>query len=171
MPALASSPSVVSDAIHRFAREVRRSPELAGRLGYARAWYAEQRGDGRWSFGPSKFVGYEELDAETYLERSRRGLDGRRTEVQLGRWFREVDPSSELFALLSSKLSAFLAQHGKAPSQKLRISVGNEAYDVHLGIRRDQGDSPLVDLVVAVATTLPSSELKTLRKRLKAVGG
>ena len=80
MPALASNPSVVSDAIHRFAREVRRSPELAGRLGYARAWYAEQREDGHWRFGPSKFVGYEELDAETYLELSRRGLDGRRTE-------------------------------------------------------------------------------------------
>ncbi len=169
MPSLALSPSTVSDAIHRFADEVRRSPALSSRLAYARAWYAQQGEDGRWQFGPSKFVGYEGIDARTYIRLSRRGLDGRRTEAQLQQWFRELDPSSELYRRLSSELSAFLAHFGKAPSRKMRISVLNEVYDENLGTKPDNADAPFLDLIVAVARTMPTSELKTLRQRLKAI--
>ena len=63
MPSLATSPRRVRQAIKRFENEVRGSSGLAGRLSYARAWYACRDAKGRWQFGPSKFVGYERLTA------------------------------------------------------------------------------------------------------------
>ena len=168
MPVIASTPAIVSDGIHRFQQEVARSTALAGRLGYMRAWYAEQDEGGRWRFGPSKFVGYEGLDAETYLDPSD-GKDGRRTEAQLQEWFTEVDPSSELYGELSPQLAAFLALYDKAPSTMMRINVLTSVYDQHHDTKSDGDDSLLIDLIVAVASRLPSSELKVLRERLKVV--
>ena len=127
IPAFASTPGVVRDAIHRFAEEIRRSPELARRLSHARSWYADQDKDGRWRFGPSKFVGYEGLDAETYLDLSNRGLDGRKTEPRLQRWFTELDSSTDLYACLIPQLSAFLTVHGKVPNMGMRINVRKDA--------------------------------------------
>ena len=170
MPALATSLGTVCNAIHRFRSEAGRSTQLAGRLAYARAWYACRDRDGRWQFGPSKFVGYERLTAEQYLERSRKGLDGRRTETQLQRWFKELDPSSALHEELSAQLSAFLAEHGKAPSRKMRISIPERDYDELLGNARGRETGPILELLVAVAESLPRSDLDTLRKRLIAIG-
>ena len=170
MPVLATSPRMVCNAIDRFEKEVHRSPRLAGRLAYARAWYASRDTKGRWRFGPSKFVGYERLSAREYIKLSRKGLDGRRTEGQLRQWFRELDPSTDLHETLASQLSAFLAEHGKTPSSKMRISILEQDYDELVG--EDEGNSspPVVDLIVAVAQSLPRPELKLLRKRLKAIG-
>ena len=124
MPALASTLHVVAANINRFAYEVRRNPALANRLAYFRAWYAEQGEDGRWRFGPSKFVGYEGLDGETYLELSTRHcLDGRITEPHVQQWFMEINTSAELYELLSAKLSAYLAQYGKSPNGRMRINI------------------------------------------------
>lgn len=169
-PPLASTPGMVIDAIFRFSDEVGQSPALAGRLAYARAWYAAQSPDGKWRFGPSKFCGYEGLDAGSYVDLSRERLDGRVCELQLQRWFREVDPGSELYGVLSAELSAFLAQYGKAPSRKMRINVRNDAHDDQ-GLVGAVGDkTALVDLIVAVSRLLSSSELDVLRKRLTALG-
>lgn len=165
---IASTPAIVSDGIRRFQNEVERSPALAGRLGYMRAWYAEPDGKGQWRFGPSKFVGYRGLDAESYLDPSD-GKDGRRTEAQLRGWFTEVDPSSELYGELSSQLAAFLARYDKAPSTKTRINVLTSVYDEHYCTESDGDDRALVDLIVAVARRLPPYESKVLRESLKAV--
>ena len=163
MPALATSPDIVRDGIDRFQNEVQGSESLANRLPYARAWYAYLDDDGRWRFGPSKFVGYEGLTAEQYVELSRNGsLDGRRTEAQLQQWYDVVDPSSKLHKELSAQLSAFLAKYRKAPSRKMRINIPKE--------RRDNDERALmIDLIVAVAKVLQPSELETLRKRLMAI--
>ena len=127
MPAFASTPGMVCDAIRRFGEEIRRSPELARRLSHVRSWYADQDKNGRWHFGPSKFVGYEGLDAEAYLELSNRGLDGRKTEPRLQQWFTELDSSTDLYACLIPQLSAFLTVHGKVPNMGLRINVCKDA--------------------------------------------
>ena len=170
MPALATSPRMVCNAIDRFEKEVHRSPRLAGRLAYARAWYASRDSKGRWRFGPSKFVGYEQLSARQYIELSRNGLDGRRTEAQLRQWFRELDPSTDLHETLASLLSAFLAEHDKTPSSKMRISVLEKDYDELVGDDKGNSSPPVLDLIVAVAQSLPRVELKLLRMRLKAIG-
>ena len=170
MPTLATSPRIVRHAIGRFEDEVRRSADLASRLGYARAWYAIGSEDGRWRFGPSKFVGYDGLTAEQYVEFSRRGLDGRKTEAQLKEWFEELDPSTELHERLSEQLSAFLAEYGKAPSRKTRISIPREDHNELLGIGQIGGNAPVLELIVAVAETLPRREFVLLRERLAAIG-
>ena len=171
MPALATSPHMVRQAIKRFEKEVCGSPSLAGRLAYARGWYACRDAEDRWRFGPSKFVGYERLTARQYIELSRKGLDGRRTEAQLRQWFRELDPSSELHERLASLLSAFLAEHDKAPSSKMRISVFEEDYDELVEDNRSTSSPPILDLIVAVAESLPRAELDLLRRRMTAIGG
>ncbi|GEM_PF-857259 len=171
MYTLASHSGIASEAIHRFADEVAQSTALADRLGYARAWYAERNKSGRWRFAPSKWAGYEDLDAKKYINLTGIGLlDGRKTEACLQAWYREVDPSTELYDQLSSKLSRFLARYGKAPSRKMRINVRNEVHLDYFGVERS-GDIPLLDLIVAVAESLPPSQVKALRKRLKALGG
>ena len=170
MPTLATSPGTVREAINRFQVEVRRSPLLASRLAYARAWYACRDDEGRWQFGPSKFVGYEGLTARQYVKLSRKGLDGRRTEAQLQQWHEELDPSSELYQDLSAQLSALLAEYGKAPSRKMRISVPKEPRDERPTDSRDRERALMLDLIVAFAESLPRSELRALRKRLMAIG-
>lgn len=170
MPALATSPRIVRDGINRFQDEVRRSPRLANRLPYARAWYVCRDDEGRWRFGPSKFVGYEGLTAEQYVELSRKGLDGRRTEAQLRQWYVELDPSSELHEELSAQLSAFLAEHGKAPSRKMRISIPKELRDEGPGYGGDGERALMLDLIVAFAESLRPSELEALRERLRVIG-
>ncbi len=169
MSSLATSPRMVRNAIIGFEKEVRGSPRLVGRLSYARAWYACRDVKGRWRFGPSKFVGYERLTAPEYIELSRRSLDGRRTEAQLRQWFRELDPLSELHERLAALLSAFLAQHDKVPSSKMRINVFDEDYRELVEDHRDASGSPILDLIVAVAESLPRRELNQLRSRLTAI--
>ena len=166
-PALVATSAAAVEAIHTFNQELFRSPGLAERLAYARAWYAVQESpDGNWLFGPSKFIGYAGLTADLYLETA--GLfDGRRTETQLQRWFRELDPASPQFADLAPRLSAFLARYAKAPSRKARINVlrGSERRS-HSSV---QSAIPLVDLLAAVAEMLSPSELDLLVRRLNAL--
>ncbi len=170
MRPLTTSPRAVRVAIDRFETELQRSPLLAGRLAYARAWYAYRDSQDRWHFGPSKFVGYEDLTAQRYIALSRNGLDGRRTESQLRKWFTLVDPSTALHEQLSSQLSAMLAQHGKAPSRKMRISIPHEDYDELLRDGPTGLSPPIIDLIVAVAKSLSHAELTLLQERLMAVG-
>ena len=170
MPALAASPRIVLDAINRFEAEVRRSPALASRLAYARALYAYRDEDGQWRFGPSKFVGYEGLRAEQYVALSRTGLDGRRTETQLSQWFTEVPPASELHEELGSLLATLLAEYGKAPSRKMRISIPNDLHHELLGGGRRAASSAILELIVTVAESLQPSERETLRQRLSTIG-
>ena len=167
---LVTSLRAVRDAIDRFEAELQHSPPLAGRLAYARAWYACRDDNGRWHFGPSKFVGYEDLTAQRYIDLSRNGLDGRRTESQLRKWFTLIDPSTALQEQLSSQLSVMLAQHGKAPSRKMRISIPHEDHDELLGDGPAGSGPPVIELMVAVAKSLSHSELMLLRKRLMAIG-
>ncbi len=157
---VASTPQTVLANIKRFGSEVRQSPELQGRLAYARAWYASKNERGEWQFGPSKFVGYEGLDAKQYIK-SAEERDGRRTEAQLQQWFAEVDSSSDLYEQLSSDLIAFLAKFRKVPSTKMRINILKEA-------EQPDTNDDIVELMVAVAKALPPSQLAKLRVRIAA---
>jgi uncharacterized protein HemY len=154
--------------INRFIRELDASPGLQARLGFARAWYADRGSDGNWRFGPSKFIGYERMTAEEYLNEDPR--DGRRTEKQLTQWFEEVPEGTELHEELSSCLVAFLEQYGKTPSAKVRISVSES---LMLDWAAEKGEwvreEDFVDQIEAVVTLTrhwPKSAINQLRKRL-----
>jgi len=151
--------------IARFSGEVKKSRPLQKRLAYARSWYAYQDDEGHWRFGPSKFVGYDRMTAEGYIDTAE-DRDGRRTEAQLQQWFTAVDPESELGSQLSAALYGFLAQYGKAPSTKMRISVPNDVHQKHFGAVASDPHDVLVATLIAAARTLPPSHLEKLRAHL-----
>lgn len=163
--AVASDLRGVLSNIARFGKEVERSSALQKRLAYARSWYAYQDEEGQWRFGPSKFVGYDGMSAEGYIETAE-DRDGRRTEAQLQQWFTAVDPESELGTQLSSALHRFLAGYGKAPSTKMRINVPNDVHAKHFGVTASDPHDILVTTLIAAAKTLPPSHLEKLRASL-----
>jgi hypothetical protein len=165
---IVSSPAQAIANIRKFEQEVAKSTDLQNRLPYARAWYATKDADARWHFGPSKFIGYQDIDAAIYL-READEADGRRTEAQLQSWFSIAVEGNPLHSELYAELVGFLAKYGKTPSTKARINIS-------LGIRRRfldkpeySGDDNLVRLLVAVATKLPEDQLHDLRERLEDV--
>ena len=166
----ASNQRMVTKNILRFADEVRRCPGLADRLASFRSWYAAKDELGRWHFGPSKYIGYAGLDGTKYLSLTNaRKLDGRVTEERLQAFFRTVDEDTALYEELDAALCELLGEFDKFPCKSSRVNIANDAYDEHYA--SDDDPVPLIDLIVAVARSLPSSQVKELRKRLKTMGG
>jgi hypothetical protein len=119
-----TTPAQAIENILKFATEVEGSPDMQGRLAYSRAWYAHKNEKGQWCFAPSKFVGYRDMDAKTYMEAVEDGeSDGRRTEAQLQSYFETIDFMHPSAQVLNSSLVAFLAKYGKMPSTKARINI------------------------------------------------
>jgi hypothetical protein len=167
--------AVVSDLqsallnIARFGKELQKSAALRKRLAYMRYWYAYQDNEGQWQFGPSKFIGYDGMNADRYIGTAE-DRDGRRTEAQLQQWFTAVDPRSELGSELGSALYRFLAMYGKVPSTKMRISVANKVYETTFEAVAGDAHDVLVETIVAAANALPPSHFEKLRARLLARG-
>lgn len=166
MSKLISTENQALSNILRFEAQVKQSPALVDRLAYARSWYAQKDQKGVWRFAPSKFIGYDSLSAQDYIDKSNIN-DGRRTEAQLTQWFSLVDATSGMHAELSEALIAFLAKYGKTPSTKMRINVIKRLHDKITG-SNDDAAKLLVDLLVAVAKTLPKPDFAKLRQRLAA---
>jgi hypothetical protein len=171
MPTIISAPAQAIENIIRFEGEVRKSSELQSRLPYARAWYAFRDGKGAWRFGPSKFIGYVDLDAEAYL-RTAQETDGRRTEAQLQCFFELVEPTDPRFPELSSALVTFLAKYDKAPSIMARISI---AGDLHGRFFSSKGPTPndlsnmLLRHAKEIARILPTQHLQELRDQIDEI--
>lgn len=119
--------NVVTDAagacanIRHFEKELGRHRDLANIMSYGRSWYACKDGDG-WFLGPSKFVGYSDNDAQTYLN-THRQRDGRITERVLSQWFEEVAAGTAIYDELRAVLRQLFACFGKTPNKSLRIKV------------------------------------------------
>jgi len=153
--------------IARFGAELQKSAALQRRLAYARCWYACQDNEGRWQFGPSRFVGYDGMTADGYIHNAE-DRDGRRTEAQLQQWFTAVDPGSKLGSELGSALYRFLAMYRKVPSTKMRISIPNKVYETTVGAAGRDAHDVLVETIVAAAKALPPSYFEKLRAQLLA---
>ncbi len=107
--------------IQRFEKELGRNGDLASIMSYGRGWYACKGGTG-WFLGPSKFVGYADNNAQTYLS-THRERDGRITERVLSQWFEEVGPGTAIYDELHTILRQLFARFGKTPNKSLRINV------------------------------------------------
>lgn len=99
----------------------RHSTELAARVKRHSAWYAIKE-DGHWLFGPSKFVGYEHITAERYLDPVEYH-HGSRTENVLKKWFTVVEANSALGRELETAFIEFISDLGKIPNKNWRIST------------------------------------------------
>jgi hypothetical protein len=165
---IVSTPAQALNNIRRFEADLKGSPELQARLAYARAWYAAKDDKERWRFGPSKFIGYQDIDVETYLATTEQS-DGRRTEAQLQVYFSVVNVEDPLHAELNSALVAFLAKYGKSPSTKTRINVQRQrrSFSPSDNLKGNMGD--LVGLMVAVARRLPEEQFRQLRDQLEDI--
>ncbi len=108
--------------IKTYVSALRDNPELVARISMHPAWYAAKDEAGAWIFGPSKFIGYKNADARSYLVGYDRG-DGRESEAALQRLAQPVDVDSAIGRELVSRFEAFAAAWGKTPKKGSRISL------------------------------------------------
>jgi hypothetical protein len=147
-----SSPNEAIANIFKFEAEAESSVDLQARLSYARSWYAVKFDDGKWRFGPSKFVGYQDMDAKTYLAAADSNeSDGRRTEAQLQAYFVDWGTNDEL----NAEFVSFLAKFGKKPSTKARISILRER---RLLVKYPAADDEVVMAMAVIARAKLSRE-------------
>jgi|688.fasta_scaffold263013_2 hypothetical protein len=158
-------PEQASDNIINFQRELlfnNKLNPLVDTLPHFRAWYAIEE-DGKWIFGPSKFIGYAGLTAETYGENTKQ-LDGRTTEIALRSWFEEAG-AGELNEMLNDNLSEFFNAFGKKPNALVRISILRDA----LGSKNSSGKPAVgwVEAMLALYREMPTEAQQDYRRRLK----
>ncbi len=120
-PKLASTLPQVQKNLRAFNMD---EPDLLDILAYVRSWYALETAEG-WAFGPSKFIGYADMDAKKYFELHAQ-LDGRVTDKNLEAWFVELNSQDALAKMLLGHLRGILAQRGKSLNVKARILVLRE---------------------------------------------
>ena len=138
MPTLVDSPAQAIENIRRYQTELKRgtrlSDTLVGRMTNVRKWYAVEANDGTWLFGPSKFIGYRGLTAETYVRLSAKGyepatdrLHGWETEACLAHWF---ERPTERVAELEDALRRFIVDgyNHANPNAGAEILVLRDAY-------------------------------------------
>ena len=120
---LVDSSDQAVENILRYQAEVVAEPRLAGRMKQVHVWYAVRSTDETWLFAPSKFVGYAENTASSYLT-SAGERDGRRTEAVLRSWFETVKPRTRRATELADALQSYIEAHGfSGPGENARICV------------------------------------------------
>jgi hypothetical protein len=156
------SPDEAATSIRNFQSEIVGSAPLQERLGYARSWYVLRVDDG-YLYAPSKWVGYADMTADAYVSSSKE-MDGRKTEFALKTWFEAIPRDTAEHNLHLRNLSEFMAPFGKTPSTETRFNM----FAVLVDPVQEKGDPTehLLDLLVAVALTLPPESRARLRKRI-----
>lgn len=142
-------------------------PLLVDRLAQAHAFYVYESENKEPLFGFSKYVGYQNLTPEKYLNKYK-NLNGRNTEHVLKKWFEEVKEGSPAYDRLFEKLSAWLGEYGKRPregaKQSVRIMIVRPEYREPDDTKAEE--RALLDLLITVANTLPASQRHELRATL-----
>lgn len=111
----------IVDNVFVFNKELPKDKTLIRKLSTFQHWYFVEELNG---FGPSKFIGYKENNAEKYREGSNRisgYMDGRETVVWLKKWFRKANESE--VQLLMPKLKEFLSNYDKLPNSRVNLHV------------------------------------------------
>ncbi len=160
-PALVASLSEAREATLAFGRELRRSPDLAARLAYSRAWVAI-KADGEWHYAFSRWAGHRGLDAATYLAASET-LDGRRSDAALAAFFAPVvDPKRHDKHM--RRLRELFLRHGQgqAPNARTRFL---EIAVAEPGQEKSE-EKQLVDLLEAVYRNLSVPAQAAFRRRI-----
>jgi hypothetical protein len=159
--------AVLITSVARLATRIReyhkQAEEMAVLMPYNRVWYALQTEKG-WLLGPSKFVGYDDLNAKEYLKREKGSLDGRVTEGVLQRWAELVEEGHPKYDELHTALDEFCAAFGKKPNSLARISLVNtKDEEVTSGL---MFSDDLVSLMVAVYRKLTPAQKSAFKKQV-----
>lgn len=173
MPKLTISSESVQKNINRYWITAKKHPNLIKDAARVKQWKVYRTDKGEWRFGPSRFVGYEEMTAEEYVklkQRSNGGLSGTETEAHLRKWTENVTHGSRLHYQLLDALNEFLADAGlkvgKVASFSL-LSVDGAAVD--LDAIDPVHDDAEVDALVTLSKRLSGAQLQKLTRRLGAL--
>ena len=175
MVKLANSVECVQNNINEYWETAHQHPDLIKDAARVKKWKAYRTNKGEWRFGPSRFVGYNEMTADKYVKRKKRGADGglngTETEAHLRKWTENVPSGSRLYHQLHDALADFLAEVplkvGSGASFSL-LTVESSGYDLDpLGSTDDEAE---VDALVTLSKRLNSVQLQKLMRRLEALG-
>ena len=120
-PEFADSRVCVEEAIVKYNEELKINSELRKLLSSVRV-FCIFKTQNKIIFGSSKFVGYKNLDARTYLKYNRICLDGRKTEKILKRWYRRINEEDQKYDKLYAKLEEWISEF-KRPIKNKTIKV------------------------------------------------
>ncbi|ASM71598.1 MULTISPECIES: hypothetical protein [Roseobacteraceae] len=149
-------------AIVTYNEDLGTSKDLINRLSNNVSWYFFET-DGVYHYGPSKWVGYKDMDAETYIRLTdSRELGGQLTEASLASLRRQVAPNTSEHLAHYDRLTKMLAAYGKVPNKRVRFNAIVSIDDVD--VEEADRNANLVALISAVIRTLPESA-KTQLKR------
>jgi len=146
----------------------KREDPLAGILRSTQSWYAyEYETDGLddedgFMFGPSKFVGYKDMDPETYLANNGISgpLNGRDTEKALAKISTPLTPDDPRYEAAFTALAELCAKFGKTPNTRARISLLNIGQEERIATEAEQ---------VKALATLIAALSEDGRKQLKRI--
>lgn len=163
---LVSNVGQIQANMKRLSEGLNCSPDLAKHFGFAHTWYVDAQDPEEPIFGFSKFVGYEGVDAATYLNQYRI-LNRRNTELALKAFCEELEPDSPQFEAYHAKLTEWLAKFGKNPRNPVRLMVLKSEPQHDDGAEDHSAeDRRLLELLVAIADLLPLNQKHELRSRL-----
>ncbi|MEP3440260.1 MAG: hypothetical protein ABJN72_02165 [Sulfitobacter sp.] len=156
------TPAELVAAIKTYNEELVASKELAKRLSNNVSWYFVEV-DGEYLYGPSKWVGYKDLDADTYIGLTDEGeLGGQLTEASLVHLRRAIAPNSSEHRSHYERLTKLLAAYGKVPNKRTRFNAVVTAEETEVEDVDKAAD--LVALLGAVIRTLPDSSKAHLKR-------
>ena len=163
----------VAQVIQTIQRYNQNAGDLADLMPYVRSWYA-LRTKGSLLFGPSKFIGYQDMTANEYrgsaYNSEKHGrvqndgfvLDGRVTEGVLRRWSELVEEGHPQYESVHTALNEFCARYGKKPNDLARISIIHSEPSEARASFADE----LVVLLAAVFRGLTPAQQSAFRKQI-----
>lgn len=164
-PGLINHQEEVIDNIKRFCDELEGADKsenkalhtLIENIPRNRAWYFfYDESSKKYKFAPSKYIGYESINAEMYYK-SRHLLDGRNTESVLSNWYEQISKGHPNYEELSTELKKFCSKYGKKPNSLFRINILIENKN------KDSIENDVVELIWKIYLGL-SNENKDLLK-------
>ena len=113
--------------VRQFHKDLENGSYMVGKLSQFKEWFYIPELD---AFGPSKFIGYKEMNAVFYNNGHRspeqkqmgcKALSGGTSTNRLKRWFREVTKDESLFYQLYCKLESSFSTYDKKPNNSTQI--------------------------------------------------
>lgn len=148
----------------------RENPDLMKDAAKVRQWKGYRTSGGGWRFGPSRFVGYEQMTPDLYVEQKKKGgyLNGTETEQHLKQWTDGVTKNSDLYHRLLDTLTDFLGEVDIAVNRSARFSIFEVANQDELADPDNAGDRE-VEALATLSKRLTPTHLQKLMRRLEAI--
>ena len=108
----------VIESVSAFNESLKGEKELQNRLLWFRAWYYIPELD---EVGPSKFIGYKNVPVAQYL--TGENLDGKVTEVMLGKWFDLLIEGTPEANYVESLVERLVSRYNKVVNRRARFNA------------------------------------------------